>query len=291
MQKMSGADLHFAVAEMKPLEGKRIARIRKTESGVFLFKIGSEELLFQPGVRLHLTRQVFQGQEKLDGFVAFLRKNFEGKTAARIAQYGNDRIVEIETKSKEMIVFELFRKGNVIAVGGDGIIAAVLQKDEAGGRGVARGERYEYPKATGFELRIPDKPSFGVKLNDKGEPVSYSSEAAPPNSIFPSFSEMADFYYARQVEESNNEAAARERMEKLRERLSSQEKTLERLARERGEAKAAGDAIYANFGKVDELLGEVGRMKKQGKDEDEINAALSSKKAKLKGAEIELEAS
>ena len=57
MQKMSGADLGFAVAEMQPLCGKRIARIRKTPEGIFLFKIGGEELLFQPGVRLHLTRQ------------------------------------------------------------------------------------------------------------------------------------------------------------------------------------------------------------------------------------------
>ncbi|MCX6773189.1 MAG: hypothetical protein NTV88_05490 [Candidatus Micrarchaeota archaeon] len=61
MQKMSGVDLYFAVAELKHLEGKRIARVRKTDSGIFLFKIGSEELLFQPGLRLHLTRQVLQG--------------------------------------------------------------------------------------------------------------------------------------------------------------------------------------------------------------------------------------
>jgi len=54
MQKMSGLDLRFAVAELAHLQGKRIAKIRRTDDGVFLFKIGSEEIAFEPGVRLHL---------------------------------------------------------------------------------------------------------------------------------------------------------------------------------------------------------------------------------------------
>jgi predicted ribosome quality control (RQC) complex YloA/Tae2 family protein len=144
-----------------------------------------------------------------------------------------------------------------------------------------------------------------VKLDERGEPSVYSSEAETGWMSFASFSEMADFYYANQKEESEGEASAKERMKKLQERLSSQEKTLERMGKEREAEKAAGDAIYAHFEKVEALLGEVRRMKKEGKGEDEINAALSasaeqmrgqmaqpsgsSKKAKLKGAEIELE--
>ena len=289
MQKMSGADLHFAVAELKALEGKRIAKIRKTDAGIYLFKIGSNELLFQPGIRLHLTRQVFQAQEKLDGFVAFLRKNFEGKTAASVAQYGSDRILEITTRSKERIVFELFRKGNIIVVGEDGIIASCLIKDEAGDRRVARGEKYAYPKATSFVLKLPEKAAFAVKQNEKGEPVSYSLQGEGSQS-FPSFSEMADFFYANQKEESEGEAAANERMKSLRARLDSQEKTLVSLEEERKEAKAAGDAIYANFSEIDALLSLVRQMKKEGKGEQEINAMLETKKAKLRGSELEIDA-
>ena len=288
MQKMSGADLHFAVADLKALEGKRIAKIRKTDSGIFLFKIGSEELLFQPGVRLHLTRQVLQGQGALDGFVAFLRKNFEGKTAARIVQYDSDRIVEIETKSKEKIVLELFRKGNIIAVGEDGNIASCLLKDEAGERRVARGERYSYPKATSFVLKIPETPIFAVKSDASGTPISYSCEGNGTQS-FPSFSGMADFYYANQLEESSEETAAKERMKKLQSRLESQQKTLSQLGKEREEAKKSGDAVYAGFSEIDALLSLVRQMKKSGKNEEEINAALSSKKAKIKGTALELE--
>ena len=54
MQKMSGFELGFAVADLQALSGKRIAKVRETKNGIYLLKIGSGELLFEPGVRLHL---------------------------------------------------------------------------------------------------------------------------------------------------------------------------------------------------------------------------------------------
>jgi predicted ribosome quality control (RQC) complex YloA/Tae2 family protein len=289
MQKMSGLDLEFSVAELAHLQGKRIAKIRRTQSGIFLFKIGSEEILFQPGVRLHLTRQAFQATESPDGFVAYLRKNFEGKTAAKISQVPLERIVEIETKSKERLVFELFRKGNLIVVLEDGTIASCLEKDDAGGRRVARSEKYEYPKSTPFEFKRPAKTGFVVQLNEESEPVSYSLDSEKGGNSFPTFSEAADFYYANQKEESGAQAAAREKVKKLEERLASQQKTLEEFEKKRHEAKAAGDDIYANFERVEQLLLLVRKMKKSGASEEEINAAISSHKAKIKGSEIEID--
>ena len=289
MQKMSGLDLSLAVAELAPLQGKRISKIRRTASGIFLFKIGGEELLFQPGVRLHLTRQSLQATDSPDGFVAFLRKNFEGKTAQEMRQYGTDRILEIATRSKERLVFELFRKGNIIAVGEDGIIVSCLQKDEAGGRRVARGERYVYPKATAFEIKKPGKIAFCVQENGKGEPVSFSLDAAAGGKEFAGFSEMADYYYANQVQESDAQRAASERLRGLNARLASQEETLARLQQEKWAAKKAGDSIYANFEGIDALLSLVRHLKKGGATEEEINRQLASKKARVHGSELELE--
>ncbi|MEM2137498.1 MAG: NFACT family protein [Candidatus Anstonellaceae archaeon] len=262
MQKMTGLDLSFAVAELAQLQGKRIAKIRRTANGIFLFKIGSEELLFETGVRLHLTRQVLAATERPDGFVGFLRKNFEGKTAARIFQVPNERIVEIETKSKERLVFELFRKGNLIAVGEDGVIAACLEQEETGGRKIARGERYSYPKAGNFEIKKPADVAFAVQENEKGEPVSFSCDAKKDGRGFASFSEMADYYYANRKEESDAERAAKEKLKKLHERLESQKKALEELVQKRQEAKEAGDAIYSNFEKVENVLAEARKAKK-----------------------------
>ena len=289
MQKMSGADLHFAAEEMKGLQGKRIAKIRKTEGGIYLFKIGTEEILFEPGVRLHLTRQVHQAADSPDGFVAYLRKNLEGKTAASIEKADGERIISITTKSRERLAFELFRKGNIVFVLEDGTIAACLNREEAGGRKIAKGEKYCYPKATGFVPKLPQKASFGVKINEKVEPASYSLQAGAGDRLFPTFSEAADFYYANQLEESDAERAASEKAERLKARLSGQEAALEKLAEQKREAKLAGDAVYASFEKVEALLAEVREMKKAGKSEAEISEWLSARGAKLKGAEVEIE--
>lgn len=289
MQKMSGTELSFVASELAPLQGKRIARIRKTPQGIYLFKIGTEEMLFEPGVRLHITRQVQQATDAPDGFVALLRKQLEGKTAEKIAQYGNDRILEITTRSKERLVFELFRKGNVIYVDEAGKITACLEKDEAGGRRIARGEAYAYPQATSFVPKVLLRTAFLVQENAKGEPISFSLDAARGGREFPSFSEALDYYYANQKEESAAEGKAQARLEKLKERLESQGKTLAKMAEQREEAKGKGDAIYRNFEEVDKLLSIVRRMKKEGRSEQEIEQALSSHKARLKGAELEAE--
>jgi predicted ribosome quality control (RQC) complex YloA/Tae2 family protein len=289
MQKMSGLDLSFAVGDAQAQQGKRIAKIRKTEGGLYLFKIGSGEILFEPGVRWHPTRQAMQATDAPDGFVAFLRKNFEGKTAAKIWQAPNERIVEIEAKSKERLVFELFRKGNLLAVTEGGIIAACLMREEASGRKIAVGEKYCYPKATGFEFKRPEKIAFAVQLDGKGNPASYSLDAARGGKEFPSFSEAADFYYANQREETSGQKAAAEKMGKLSGRLASQEEALIALAQQREEAKKCGDAIYANFEAVEELLSLVRQLKKSGKSEEEIGRELALHKAKISGSNIDVE--
>lgn len=290
MQRMSGADLHFAVAELAQFEGKRIAKIRKTDSGIYLFKIGAGELLFEPGMRLHATMQLFQAAQSPDGFVSYLRKRLEGKTASSIAQHGNDRIVEVETKSKEMLVLEIFRKGNVILVLEDGTIDACLMKDEAGGRRIAKGEKYSYPKATQYEARLPKSPRFFVKEDDGGAPVSFSCEGSQGRGReFPSFSQAADYYYANQRGESEAEQKHAARLAGLKERLRSQKEALSRIEAEREAALAAGKALQERHAQVEELLSLVKAMKKAGKSDSEISREIARLGARLRGAEVELE--
>ena len=289
MQKMSGADLAYVLLELASLQGKRIARIRKTADGIFLFKIGSEELLFQPGVRLHLTRQALAATDAPDGFVGFLRKNLEGKTAQEIKRVEGERIVEITTRSKERLVFELFRKGNLILVGEDGLIYACLLKDDTGGRLVARGEKYEHPKATPFAQKTPQSIAFCVQENEKGEPVSFSLDAAKGGKKFDSLCEALDYYYANQREDSGAQRAAAEKMEKLQQRLTSQEEMLEQIEKQRAEVKAVASEVSKDFDRLDGLLALVRKMKKQGASEEEINRGIASYKARVKGSELEIE--
>jgi predicted ribosome quality control (RQC) complex YloA/Tae2 family protein len=289
MQKMSGADLAFVLLELAPLQGKRIARIRKTADGIFLFKIGSEELLFQPGVRLHITRQAFAATDAPDGFVGFLRKNLEGKTAQEIMRVQGERIAEIITRSKERLVFELFRKGNLILVGEDRMIYACLQKDDAGGRTVARGAIYQYPKATPFVQKTPEKAAFCVQEDAKGVPVSFSIDSAKGGKRFASLSEALDHYYAHQRDESGAQKAAAEKMEKLRERIVSQEGTLAEIEKQREAVKKEADEISKNFDRLEGLLELVRKMKKEGASDEEITDAIAKYRASIKGASLEVD--
>jgi predicted ribosome quality control (RQC) complex YloA/Tae2 family protein len=286
---MSGADLALVMREIAPLAGKRIARVRKTDAGVFLFKIGGSELLVQPGVRLHLTMQSLQGQDAPDGFVAFLRKNLEGKTAERIEQHGADRIVEITTRSKERLIFEMFRKGNVIFVGEGGEIIACLEREEAGGRRIARAVAYEYPKATGFELKLPEKVAFRVKSDENGEPLQYSVDAASDGMEFGSLSEALDFYHSRQKKESAGQQQARGREKKLLERLCEQEKNLKDFESGILQARREGDAISQRLEEIEGLFVEIRRLKKEGKGEGEINSRIAARKARISKAQLEIE--
>jgi len=289
MQKMSGSDLSFAAAEMMRLLGKRIAKIRRTEKGIFLLKIGTEELLFEPAVRLHITRQAFAAKDAPDGFTSLMRKVFEGKTIEKIEQVENERIVEMTVRSKERLVFELFRKGNVILVSEEGSIIACLNKDESGGRRVARGEKYAHPKASDFQIKKPKIVRFSVKEKD-GAAVSYSSDGASfEGREFSSFCEAADFYYANQLEESEGEKAAAAQIKMLLERKKSQEETLARMEAERRAVKEAGDEIYRNYEQLAELLKIVQRMKKEKKSDEEISRELEKHKAKLSGQNVEVE--
>ena len=289
MQKMSGADLAFVLLETAPLQGKRIARIRKTADGIFLFKIGTEELLFQPGVRLHLTRQALAATDAPDGFVGFLRKNLEGKTAQEIMRVPGERIVEIVTRSKEKLVFELFRKGNLILVGEDGLIYACLQKDDTGGRMVARGEKYEYPKATPFVQKSPEKAGFCVQENAKGEPVSFSIDSAKGGKRFAALCEALDYYYANQRDVSIAQKAAADKMEKLRERLSSQEEALLEIEKQREAVKKEASEISRNFDRLEGLLSLVRKMKKEGASDEQITRAIEGHKASIRGAALEID--
>lgn len=289
MQKMSGLDLSFAVAQMAALLGKRIAKIRRTGEGVFLFKIGADELLFEPGVRLHLTRQSLKAAEAPDGFTSLMRKLFEGKTIEKIAQRENERIVEIAVRSKERLVFELFRKGNLALVGEDGRIISCLNKDESGGRRIAKGEPYSYPKPTGFEIKRPKTARFAVH-EENGAVKAYSTDgAAAGGREFSEFGDALDFYYANVPRESEGEKEASALVKRLAERRKSQEEAVARLEKERLAAKEAGDKIYSNFEELSAILELVQKMKKAKRADGEISLELEKHKAKLSGQNVEKE--
>jgi predicted ribosome quality control (RQC) complex YloA/Tae2 family protein len=287
MQKMSSLDLYFVVQELARLQGARIKKIRKTEEGFYLFKIGDEEILVEPAVRIHLTRIKYTATEKPDGFVSFLRKNLEGKIVESITQHENDRIVEIQTKNKDKIIFELFRKGNIIYVNSDGIIEACKVIEKVANRTIANGEEYVYPPKTNFQMTFPSKIGFCAK---EQEWFSINADDVEKGGkVFPTFSEALDYYYSSLKRENEKEKEIKKKIEKIENRLKIQREALENLEKQKDELKKKAELIYKNYALVEEVLGKVKEMKKNGLNEKEINKEIEKYKAKLTGSELEIE--
>ncbi len=114
--EMSSLDLLFLQNELKFLVGGKIEKIYQSAKSlrieIFLSGKGTFELYFEPG-KLFITEYKRKAPEQPPSFCMLLRKHLEGQNIIDIRQRGFERIIEIETE-KNILILELFSKGNVI---------------------------------------------------------------------------------------------------------------------------------------------------------------------------------
>jgi predicted ribosome quality control (RQC) complex YloA/Tae2 family protein len=120
---MSNLEYSFIVKELQQLAGKHFSRIRKIDDGIYRMKIGSTEILCEPGVRLHITR-IIEPAQPHDKFVEKTEKELNNAKLLSIEQINNDRIVSFNF-DRASLVLEMFGHGNMILVGEDNTIAAM----------------------------------------------------------------------------------------------------------------------------------------------------------------------
>ncbi len=107
--------------------------------------------------------------------------------------------------------------------------------------------------------------------------------------------ELADEYFhgcagEQEAATPSGEAGQkRKQIEKLGKRLASQKAEIEQLEAAAAGMKEAGDAIYADYGKVEALLAKVKDMKKSGAGDAEISAELAKLGAKYDGKKGKIE--
>jgi len=107
--------------------------------------------------------------------------------------------------------------------------------------------------------------------------------------------ELADEYFhahagEQEVSKPSGEAGQkRKQIEKLEKRLASQKSEVEQMEKASAEMKEAGDAIYANYEKVEALLAKVKEMKKSGAGDAEISSELAKLGAKYDGKKGKVE--
>lgn len=89
-----------------------------------------------------------------------VRKHIRDARITKVYQYDLDRVVVIEFASGQMLVLELFSKGNIILVEGDRIVAC-LRMEKWRDRTLRPGEIYVFPKGK------QERPDFSEILKGK----------------------------------------------------------------------------------------------------------------------------
>ncbi len=97
---------------------------------------------------------------------------------------------------------------------------------------------------------------------------------------FKSFNEALDEFYTKGREAKPRE---NEKLEKLKRILEEQERSLKELEEKAEEYKKIGDAIYANYNKLNEILGRIRELRSKNVDWREIEKLLGVKIDEKKG--------
>jgi predicted ribosome quality control (RQC) complex YloA/Tae2 family protein len=285
------------------------------------------DLVIEAGKRIHLTRFPKESPKFPTPFAMLLRKHLEGARIKAIEQKNFDRIVEIhfERENSKKIVAELFSKGNVILMENDRVIMPLkeirkqssekrledkelvryLANSGLGGlyaeelclrAGFDRKKKYselteeerkiiaeEIEKLKNFEIKPQIVLKDGKYLDVVPMELLYYRNLE--KKFFESFNEALDDFYSRIAIES---PVKDEELEKLKNRLKIQEKTLEDYEKEIRENREIAELIYANYSKIEEIIEKL----KRGETPEEVLKFDREKKValiRMAGKELEIE--
>ena len=149
MKRMSSLEIKHCIKELNFLEKSKIEKIYQNENEIWINlyspKYGNYTLYADP-LRIHLTKQKKEPQQP-SNYAMLLRKHLNGKIITKPEQYNFDRIVEINTKDKRLII-ELFHEGNIVLTDRDYNIVMPLHFQKWKNKTIAPKEKYKFPKPT-----------------------------------------------------------------------------------------------------------------------------------------------
>ncbi len=150
---MSNVDVAAMVAELQQrLVGGFVGKAYQQSSDTIWLTVqspqeGRLDLLMEAGKRMHLTKKERKASKTPPQFPTMLRSHLSGGRIADIRQFDMDRLVEISVERGggiEHLVIELFPKGSMVLLNGEGKILSMLKKMIYRGRKMAAGEEYLY---------------------------------------------------------------------------------------------------------------------------------------------------
>jgi predicted ribosome quality control (RQC) complex YloA/Tae2 family protein len=173
-ENMSNIDIRLILPELqKASEGAFIKNVYQY-GDVFVLKLyqpagGTNQLLIQPGRRIHLTEFRRVAPRTPPKFCTVLRKYLKDRKVMSVTQHDLDRIVVIEIgdeTSSHKIVAELFGNGNLLLLDPKDSIFVAMRYRRMKDRDVVPKATYEFPPPRGVDVFSMEPDSFEELLSD-----------------------------------------------------------------------------------------------------------------------------
>lgn len=153
MKAMSNVDIYAISSELgRSLKDARFQKAYQPGKDTVLIRFhvpgfGRRDVVFQAGLRVHITHYPPQNPKVPPNFPMLLRKYLSGATVSEVRQHNFDRILEIEFQKehKYTLIIELFSKGNIILLDEEGQIILPLKRKLWQDRRISSKETYKYP--------------------------------------------------------------------------------------------------------------------------------------------------
>ena len=158
MKTMSNVDIYTICSELNELlEGARVDKsFQPTKDTVVIrFHVagtGRVDIVFQAGVRMHISQYPLENPTLPPSFPMLLRKKLKGANVLSITQHHFDRVIELKVKKDKIytIIIELFDKGNIILLDDENNIIMPLKRQQMTGRDISSKREYIFPEKQGI---------------------------------------------------------------------------------------------------------------------------------------------
>ncbi|MBU0761691.1 MAG: NFACT family protein [Candidatus Altiarchaeota archaeon] len=172
-KELSSVDLRILCRELNDiLSGMKVDKAYQVGKRDFVLKFfgrGSVEVVVAANF-MCATKYKRPAPKTPSSFAMQLRKNLGGAAVMSVSQHGFERIVEVEFQSN-ILVIELFSKGNVILCDRDYKIIGLLDWQKWRDRVLGVGKTYSYPPAVVNPYTL-DLNSFTKIFSDSKKPAA-----------------------------------------------------------------------------------------------------------------------
>lgn len=172
--QLSNLAMHQLVEELQYLKNGFVNNVQTLENNWIKMKIhtkefGDKQLILTPN-SFFVSKKSLSAKQSPGGFSSFLKKFIYNQRIVDLTQQELDRIIKIEFPNNILII-ELFAKGNLILCEKDYKIIRAFRKEEWKDRKLEQGEFYKFPSSKGINPLIETNEEFFKKINQNKKTI------------------------------------------------------------------------------------------------------------------------